>query len=387
MHLAAGRTVAGEHLAIGHFELELLSRILFPIEGESCDRLGFPFDGRARFAYRTLDEVDRQVFEGNAARLARAKLVHGDHVTADVTAATVLLARPVSDRLTFASGPTGWGRAYFKARVRVQTRKPFRPVATGRTTSFREDGESCELESESDAPGWDLGVFAGTYRSQTLDEGPLRVDVHAYGLAAPGRLAALARRASALLDTYTRMLGPLERTQLSLVEYPSPDAGGLSPGGSAILTSYTFSPEVPQAASPRGPGPDALLAHELAHQWFGHQAIPADWLRDNWLVESFAEYVAAVALDTAAGGYAFERMHQGWRRRTARCADLPIAAANDLAGEQAAGDRTCLLYDRGPLVLHMLRAIAGEERFFSILRDYLDSARTAPVTEGTSRRP
>lgn len=112
-----------------------------------------------------------------------------------------------------------------------------------------------------------------------------------------------------------------------------------------------------------------LLAHELAHQWFGDAVSPATW-HDIWLNEGFATYaqwlwleeVGMLALDDVArDALAFLPEDQG-----------PVARPDELFG--------AISYDGGAVVLHALRRTVGDDAFFAGLRrwvtDHIDSSVT-----------
>ena len=42
---------------------------------------------------------------------------------------------------------------------------------------------------------------------------------------------------------------------------------------------------------------EAVLGHELAHQWFGNLVTP-EWWAELWLKEAFADYLGVLAMDT-----------------------------------------------------------------------------------------
>jgi aminopeptidase N len=126
------------------------------------------------------------------------------------------------------------------------------------------------------------------------------------------------------------------------------------------------------------------LAHEVAHQWFGHKAWQRD-LSEQWLGESFAEYFSGLAVGALAGNdktvVGFNQMLAQWRADSNICAQVaPISMANSLGGERGGAERRCLLYSRGPLVLHMLRTSIGNERFFAATKKFLDTANTGPAS-------
>jgi aminopeptidase N len=114
-----------------------------------------------------------------------------------------------------------------------------------------------------------------------------------------------------------------------------------------------------------------LVAHELAHQWFGDYVTCGSW-RDIWLNEGFAsysEYLAQAALrgDTAAAS---------WMRNThAYVLDEPELGGSVYVPDTSSFERVFsgrLTYDKSASVVHMLRYVINNDSFFfSAIRDYL----------------
>ena len=75
----------------------------------------------------------------------------------------------------------------------------------------------------------------------------------------------------------------------------------------------------------------------------------------------------------------------GWEARGCRNSGS-LAAAGHLYGDVSGQARFCLLFNRGPRVLHMLRAAVGDERFFAILGRSLSEARLDLVSAELLRR-
>lgn len=103
-----------------------------------------------------------------------------------------------------------------------------------------------------------------------------------------------------------------------------------------------------------------LLAHELAHQWYGNAVTPARWI-DIWLNESFATYAQWMWLEHVGFGTVDEFALDALRAR------VPGAT-----GRPAAGDMFSFsTYDGGATVLHALRLTVGDDAFFDLLRGWV----------------
>ena len=117
-----------------------------------------------------------------------------------------------------------------------------------------------------------------------------------------------------------------------------------------------------------------VVAHELAHQWFGN-LVTLRWWDDLWLNESFASWMAAKVV---------EKMRPAWDNDvtrvevrddsmsgdaldTARPVRKTITSKNDILGVFDAG----ITYGKGSSVISMFEAWIGEERFRQGMREYM----------------
>jgi aminopeptidase len=118
---------------------------------------------------------------------------------------------------------------------------------------------------------------------------------------------------------------------------------------------------------------ERLVAHELAHQWFGNSLTLGTW-RDIWLHEGFACY-AEWLWSQSSGGDTTDALARKARSRLAGLPqDLMLA---DPGPVLMFDDR---VYKRGALTLHALRLTVGETAFFALLRAWTAQHRHATVT-------
>ena len=116
----------------------------------------------------------------------------------------------------------------------------------------------------------------------------------------------------------------------------------------------------------------SLVAHEVAHQWFGDSVTEKDW-DDAWLSEGFATYFAALATEFYAGTDAFlDVMRHSRTRILALEKETPgIAVVHDILPEIHHGSAPGpIVYQKGAWTLHMLRGVLGTEKFWTGIRQY-----------------
>jgi aminopeptidase N len=112
-------------------------------------------------------------------------------------------------------------------------------------------------------------------------------------------------------------------------------------------------------------GRESVVAHELAHQWFGDSVSLADW-RDIWLNESFATYSQGLWTEHRRGRQDLDQ----WIREVYAFV-IEHRQSMSPPGEPSANELfNAGVYYWGALGLHALRLEVGDERFFEILKTY-----------------
>ena len=119
-----------------------------------------------------------------------------------------------------------------------------------------------------------------------------------------------------------------------------------------------------------------FLAHELAHQWWG-QAVGWKNYHERWLSEGLAQYFAALYVQKDLGDKSFEDVISQMRRWGMRHSDEgPVYLGYRLGAiENKPRIFRALVYNKGAMVLHMLRRLIGDDAFFNGLRRYYDEMR------------
>ena len=115
-----------------------------------------------------------------------------------------------------------------------------------------------------------------------------------------------------------------------------------------------------------------LIAHELAHQWFGNKITCGSW-KDIWLNEGFATYLSGLVYENLDGNNVFTI----WKQQRINSitsqtggavylSDIDTTSVNRIFSSR-------LSYNKGAMVLHMLRKKLGDTNFFQALQDYLST--------------
>ncbi|MFD3746775.1 M1 family metallopeptidase [Nocardia sp. NPDC058633] len=120
-------------------------------------------------------------------------------------------------------------------------------------------------------------------------------------------------------------------------------------------------------------GAERLVAHELAHQWFGNSLTLRQW-QDIWLHEGFACYAEWIWSE-ASGGPTADQLARAARANLAR--QPQDIVVGDPGPKDMFDDR---VYKRGALTLHALRLELRDHLFFELIREWTARYRHSSIT-------
>ena len=158
--------------------------------------------------------------------------------------------------------------------------------------------------------------------------------------------------------------------------------GGMENSSAIVFTSTLFDQHSGEPISARFGIPtriESVVAHEIAHQWFGDSVTESTWA-DLWLSEGFATYFAGLFIEKYDGEEAFRAYMRSAAERYFAYENQhrsPIHDTETLDLNQLLNPNN---YEKGAWVLHMLRKQLGDDAFFKGLRDYYQAHHEANAT-------
>jgi aminopeptidase N len=265
-------------------------------------------------------------------------------------------------------------KPYSQVETTIEVPEGYAAIANGQLVRMEQNKSRSVYTYASDLPVKYFSLLVGRLRGTLERESivPLRVFYYSIDKSSAGKQADATDR---ILRYYAGYFGRYPYRSLNLALRPAEEPGGHAPAG-VVITNRVFS--ILRAKFERDPlyipaYPDFLLAHEIAHQWWG-QAVGWRSYRDQWLSEGFAQFAAAEYIRSVYGDKAWIKISEEFRDWIEeKTAAGPIVLGTRL-GHLTNDPRafSALLYNKGAYVLNMLKGWLGDEQFRKCLAEFYE---------------
>lgn len=187
----------------------------------------------------------------------------------------------------------------------------------------------------------------------------------------------------ASLDYNTFHFGAYQHKQVHIIEFSRSEGSYATTAGNCIqISEMRF---INDTRNIKEGGIDLsfyVAAHELSHQWWGNQVIPADALGATMITESVTEYITAKIYERKYGKQSalnflklqLNRYLSGRTNETEQ--EAPLYLVNS--------DQSYISYGKGAIALYTLSEFIGEEKLNNALREYLNKVKFQPPPYTTS---
>ncbi len=182
------------------------------------------------------------------------------------------------------------------------------------------------------------------------------------------------------LEYYTKHFGPYYHKQARIIEFPRYASFAQAfPGTMPYSEAIGFITNLEDTTDNNLI--QAIIAHEIAHQWWAHQEIPAKMQGGTFLTESFAEYSSLMVMKQENSDfkmknflkYDFNRYLRG--RSFESIKELPLYKVEN---------QSYIHYGKGSVIMYALQDYIGEDSVNASLRDFLAEFRYAEPPYPTS---
>lgn len=263
-------------------------------------------------------------------------------------------------------------RPYSQVETSVSVPSDYAVIANGKLTRTEAKGERMVYSYVSDVPVKYFSLLVGRLNGNFTYDSIVPLNVFYYAIDKT-TAQEYAKSTDKILRFYSNYFGPYAYRNLNLALRPADEPGGHAPA-TIVIANRVFS--YFQLRFSKDPlyipeFPDFLLAHEIAHQWWG-QAVGWRNYRDQWLSEGFAQFAAVEYIRAQYGDAAWikiSRIFYGWIEDKTEAG--PIILGTRLG--RLINDRqaySALLYNKGAYILNMLKNWMGAENFKKSLAEF-----------------
>jgi ABC-2 type transport system permease protein len=264
--------------------------------------------------------------------------------------------------------------------ITVTTDADQTPIAPGRTLSDTTTGGRRTLHTRSDAPiNHFFSIQSARYevRRDRWNGVDLAVYYH------PGHDHNVDRMLSGMkasLALFSDQFSPFQFHQARILEFPS-----YAQFAQSFANTIPYSEDLGFLLQLDDPDKidvaTYVTAHEIAHQWWGHQLVPSEQQGASMLVESFAQYSALLVMERMYGKEQIRKFLKYELDRYLRSRGGEVVEELPLARVE---EQSYIHYQKGSLVMYWLKEVVGEAKvngaLAALLREYAFKAAPYPNT-------
>ncbi|MDC3252819.1 M1 family metallopeptidase [Crocinitomicaceae bacterium] len=247
----------------------------------------------------------------------------------------------------------------------VDAPKNYQCIATGlkRDTQTLENGKTRHsFASQLPLPTKVMVIGLAEFETQTLThKHNFPIDIWAYKKDAENGFTDM-QVATNVVDYFVATIGTYPFEKLSNVQSTT-QFGGMENAGNIFYDENAINGRREM---------EALIAHEIAHQWFGNSASESDW-KHLWLSEGFATYFTDLYFEHQYGTAAMNQRLEQERNKVLQFSKQyphPVVDTSYTSLMQLLNPHS---YQKGAWVLHMLRTKIGDSAFFNGIRTYYNT--------------
>lgn len=278
----------------------------------------------------------------------------------------------------FDADPHNYGRAWFPCFDNFVERNPYTiEVLTsdnrtaycgGVRTSIEEVGTDSLLtiwDLEEEIPSYLASIAVGNYTHVEQEFNSIT------GQTIPIWLTAEQGDTSNVTTSFQNLVPCLDKFETSFGPYLWPRVGYVMVPFSSGAMEHTTNIAYPEFAANGGLSNQTLMAHELAHHWWG-DLVTCSSQEDMWINEGMASYCEALFIEGIEGDEAYAEYVRENHKDVLLNAHIRDGARLPVSGighENTYGDH---VYNKGADVAHTMRGYMGSD-FFPVLTSFLDA--------------
>ena len=258
---------------------------------------------------------------------------------------------------------------YINIETVISTSSDQMAIAPGSLFKKWEENGRNYFHYKVDHPSLDFYSFmSGKYEVKTRKWNGVDIEVY-YDKKHPQNVNMMLDAVERSLDYYTKNFGPYMHKQCRIIEFPrylnfAQAFPGTMPYSEALGFTTNLEDEEENNIV------DAIISHEMSHQWWGHQVGGADMQGSTMLSESFAEYSSLMTMKSTAKTpmkmreflkYNHDRYLSGRSNESDK--ELPLYKVEN---------QMHIHYGKGSVILYALQDYIGEEKVNTAMRNFLE---------------